>query len=46
MCALPTLAPTAGVSEVNAAIDEVGAAIVEGLIDGTVLDRLRDDLSP
>ena len=46
MRALPALASTAGVSEVNAAIDEVGAVIVDGLIDPTVLDRLRDDLTP
>ena len=46
MRSLPTLAPTAGVSEVNAVIDEVGAVIVAGLVDPTILDRLRDDLAP
>jgi len=46
MHALPTLAPTACVSEVDAAIDEVGAVIVDGLVDATILDRLRNDLTP
>lgn len=46
MRTLPTLAPTADVADVNAAIDEVGAVIVDGLVAPTILDRLRADLAP
>jgi ectoine hydroxylase-related dioxygenase (phytanoyl-CoA dioxygenase family) len=46
MRTVPTLAATAGVSEIDAAIDEVGAVIVDGLVDAATLARLRDDLAP
>lgn len=46
MRTLPTLAATADVGEVDAAIDEVGAVIVDGLFDATTLDRLHADLAP
>jgi ectoine hydroxylase-related dioxygenase (phytanoyl-CoA dioxygenase family) len=43
---LPTLHRTAGIDEVNTAIDEVGAVIVDELFDPTLLARLRTDLEP
>ena len=43
---LPTLPATAGIEEVDAAIDEVGAVIVADLVPEPVLDRLRADLIP
>jgi ectoine hydroxylase-related dioxygenase (phytanoyl-CoA dioxygenase family) len=46
MRSLPTLAPNASISEVDAAIDELGAVIVDRVIDAPVIDRLRDDLNP
>lgn len=46
MPTLPTLRPTAGVADIDAAIDEAGAVIVENLFDDTTLGRLRDDLLP
>ena len=46
MSPIPTLRAGASVDEVDAAIDEVGAAIVSGLVPADVLDRLRSDLSP
>jgi ectoine hydroxylase-related dioxygenase (phytanoyl-CoA dioxygenase family) len=46
MRALPTLPRTAGSVEVSAAIDEVGAVIVDGLVDPALLGRLRHDLAP
>ncbi|MEQ8718645.1 MAG: phytanoyl-CoA dioxygenase family protein [Acidimicrobiales bacterium] len=44
--ALPTLPSTAGIAEVDAAIEEVGAVIVDGLIAAATVRRMSDDLSP
>lgn len=43
---LPHLHATASIDEVSAAIDEVGAVVVDDLIDPAVLDRFRRDLEP
>lgn len=44
--ALPTLPRTAAIADVNAAIAEAGAVIVDGLIAEATVRRLRDDLTP
>ncbi len=46
MSALPTLAATTEVADISAAIEEVGAVIVAGVIDDDTLQRLRSDLAP
>lgn len=43
---LPSLRRTATINDICAALDEVGAVIVADLVDGAVVDRLRDDLGP
>ncbi len=44
--AIPTLPASAGVEEVSAAIDDIGAVILADLVDPTTLASLRDDLGP
>lgn len=43
---IPTLPPTATIDEIDAAIDAVGAVIVEDVFDLATLDRLRGDVAP
>ena len=43
---IPTLAPDAGPAEVDAAIDEVGAAVVADRFDAATVAALRSDLLP
>ncbi len=43
---LPHLARTAAVGDIDAAIDEFGAVIVDDAVERRTLERLRDDISP
>lgn len=43
---IPHLRADAGLPDVDAAIDEVGAVIIDDAIDRQTLDLLRDDLAP
>ena len=44
--AVPTLPKTSTVDEINLAIDEFGAVVVNDLVEGHLVDRLRTDLAP
>lgn len=46
VASVPELPRDAGVHDVNAAIDEVGAVVVRDLVDAATLDALRRDLDP
>jgi ectoine hydroxylase-related dioxygenase (phytanoyl-CoA dioxygenase family) len=44
--ALPRFGPDATVAEVGRAVDETGAAVVEGFLDAAKVAALRDELAP
>ena len=46
MSGIPRLGPGAGVAEISAAIDEVGAVVVADLIDPATIGRLTADVAP